>query len=125
MSIFVGLWGASMLWPSAIRTSAATIPVPTTAPLCLRTRGTPRAQGARTPRAVRGTAASAIPDPWVDRGVDHVYRQVDQDVAHGDEEHHALHEREVLVQDGVHQQPADPGPPEDGLDDHRAGQQAP
>src|SRR5207302_10949595 len=99
MSIFVGLWGASMLWPSAIRTSAATIPVPTTAPLCLRTRGTTLAQGARAPRAVRGTAASAIPDPRVDRGVDRVPRQDEQHVAHVDAEHHALHEREVLVEE--------------------------
>src|SRR5207245_2948943 len=60
MSILVGLCGATRFWPSATSARAAMMADPTTAPLCRRTRGARRAQGAAPARAGEGRATSAM-----------------------------------------------------------------
>src|SRR5207245_165517 len=104
MSILVGLCGATRFWPSATSARAAMMPDPTTAPLCRRTRGASRAQGAAPARAREGRATSAVPDPRVDRRVEHGHREVEEDVRYRPEQDTTLHTRASRVGGYRHRQ---------------------
>src|SRR6267142_1971544 len=75
-----------------------------------------RTGGAVTARAMAG-AGSAISDPRIDPAVEEIHEQIAQDEADGDEQDHALHERIVAREDGVHHQAPHAGQGEDVLGD--------
>src|SRR5437762_4630907 len=75
-------------------------------------------------RAIAG-ARSAISDPGIDPAIEEVDEQVAQDEAEGDQENHALHQRVVAREHGVHHEAADAGQGEDVLGDHGAADQRP
>src|SRR5216684_8832325 len=68
-------------------------------------------------------AGSAISDPRIDPAIEEIHEQVAQDEADGDEQDHALHERIVAREDGVHHQAPHAGEGEDVLGDDGAADQ--
>ena len=59
--------------------------------------------------------ASVIGDPRVERRVEHIHQQVDDDEARGTQEQHALHHGVVARQDALDDQPPDTRKREDLL----------
>src|ERR1041384_7031535 len=59
------------------------------------------------------------PDSRIDEGVEDIHDQVDPDDHEAGHDHHALHEREVALEDALVEQAADARPREDHLDDDR------
>src|SRR5262249_24077696 len=57
------------------------------------------------------------PDSRIDEGVEDVHDQVDPDDHEAGHDHHALHQREVALEDALVEQAADAGPREDHVDD--------
>src|SRR5436305_1830150 len=72
-------------------------------------------------RAARAT--SLIPDPRIEPRVQQVDREVDEHERERDDEHAALHERNVTREDALHHQRADAGPREDGLGEDGAAEE--
>ena len=88
----------------------------------------PRRRGAvsrRGWRAVDIATGTSDPDARVQHGVGDVDQQVDQHVGRRGDQHHALHERVVAREDGLHDQPAEAGQHEDLLGDDGAAIRAP
>src|SRR5579871_5870640 len=52
-----------------------------------------------TPATTRSLGRSAIADPWVEHGIEHVGGQVEQNHDHGEHEHDALDHRDIAVVD--------------------------
>src|SRR6185437_7065040 len=73
-------------------------------------------------RVVDMGTLSGEPDAWIDIGVEDVDEEIDQHDHDPGFHHDALHKREVTLEDSLVQQPADAGPGEDHLDDHRCVQ---
>src|SRR5580765_2184277 len=107
---------ASLGAPTATRASTARMTAPTIAP---RWRASRRATPART------AGASADADPRIDEAIGDIDERIDQHVAGGDEQHGALHEREVLGEDAADDEAPEPRAAEDGLHDDGAGQEVP
>src|SRR5215471_12743852 len=78
--------------------------------------------GARVPM---DTAASAHPDLRVEVDVEHVDSEVDEHHDEGEKEDPRLHDGEVELADGAHDEPAHSRHREHCLRDHRAAQQQP
>src|SRR5215469_10526402 len=100
--------------PTASSASPARIAKPSTAP---RWRASRRAM----PMSAGGTSSEA--DARVGDGIGDVDENVDQYIGRGNEQHAALHEREVLGQDAADDEPAEAWAAEDGLHDDRAGEE--
>src|SRR5256885_8984745 len=67
---------------------------------------------------------SAEPDARIEIRVEDVHDQVRQDVADGEEEHHALDDEEIPAEDGVDHQPADTGQGKERLGDDGVAEEA-
>src|SRR6266542_1114807 len=91
-----GSWGAARPAKRASATRARMTPRPTTARRCLAKRRTP----------------SLIADPWVEPAVEQIHEKIDEDEDHGDQQHAALDDRVVALEDGGHREPAHAGPRE-------------
>src|SRR4029450_8584674 len=65
---------------------------------------------------VSSSSSTAMADPRIEHGVEHVDDEVHHHEARGHEQHHALQDDEVAGVDGADQQPADGGQGEEGLD---------
>src|SRR5688572_32856715 len=117
VGLAIGSQSAKMA-ESPIRTIQATEP-------------TNRAPTRRWRRTAETTAVSppsisstAMADPRIEHGVEHVDDEVHDHEARGHEQHHALQDDEVAGVDGADQEPADARQGKDGLDDQRAADQA-
>src|SRR5881296_100363 len=75
------------------------------------------------PAMALSTAASVIPDPRVDEGVEEIHGQIDQDVRRRGHQNDALHDRIVAAHDGRDDQAAQAGDVEDDLGDDGAADQ--
>src|SRR5215471_16959146 len=102
-SIWIGSVSGSMGAATAARIMIDRMARPATAPLL------------RSRRRRLALSTSGVTDARVQHRVQQVHHQVDDHVAHGDDQHHALHHWKVLVQDAVNDQPAQAGPREHGL----------
>src|SRR6516162_11147574 len=56
---------------------------------------------------------------WVDVGVENIDDQIDRDDHDPGQQHDPLHQRKITLEYPFVEQPADPWPGEDDLDDHR------
>src|ERR1044072_4059076 len=77
-----------------------------------------------SPTSSRICSSTAMADPGIKHGVEHVDDEVHDHEARGHEQHHALQDDEVTGVDGADQQAADARQGEDGLDDQGAADQA-
>src|SRR5262245_56620516 len=109
-AVLIGSRGLSHGAAAAIEASRHKITRPRTAPRWRMSR-----------RHAPGRLAES--DSGIDVSIGDVDQDVDQHVGGGDEQHGALHEREVLREDAADDEAAETGPAEDGLDDDRAGQE--
>src|SRR5262245_59727920 len=74
-------------------------------------------------RAAAGAATAAVPAsaiayPRVEDAVEHVHHQVRHDDDDRGEHHEVLHDRVIAPEDGLDEEPGDPGQVEHGLGDH-------
>src|SRR5690349_8430069 len=75
--------------------------------------------------AVTAPVYSGVADARIEHRVDDVGQQVDEHIADRDHKDDPLHDRKILVEDPVDNQPPDAGSREDGLHHDGAGQQLP
>src|SRR5206468_3987153 len=73
-----------------------------------------------TSASASATSSTDISHPWVESGVEQIDEEVDQHEADGDDDHHALDDEEVLLEDRRPEQGPQPGQREDRLDDEGA-----
>src|SRR5688572_31119530 len=66
---------------------------------------------------------SGEPDPGIQEAIEQVHEDIDDDEEHGDDEHAALHQRVVALDDRGQQHPSDAGDGEDLLDHDRSTEQ--
>src|SRR5438552_2317941 len=105
-SCWIGSWGATCRAASATRESATMTPRPISASRC---------------RAKR--RHSFIANARVEPAIEDVHEQIDQDEHDGDEQHAALHDRVVTLEDGRDGKAPHTRPREDGLGDDGAAQE--
>src|SRR5229473_8153531 len=119
MSMSVGLWIGSM--PA----SAAASPISTIQATAARNSAPTRRRwrAGETSAGSPSISSTAMADPRIEHGVEHVDDEVHRHEANGDEQDHALQDDEVAGVDRADQQAADAGQREDGLDDQRAADQ--
>src|SRR5438552_1307963 len=105
--------------------SAAASPI-STIQLTAQTKSSPSPRPRRTGETAAVStpiSSTAMADPRIEHGVEHVDDEIHDDEARRDEQHDALHDDEVAGVDGADQQAADAGQREDGLDDQGAADQ--
>src|SRR5262245_32708031 len=132
--------GAARVWPrSCLRGSYGEIAGAKTATASAASRtatpnGASRAPAARRSARHRGEVASAAagaragapsarPDPGVDPAIEEIHREIRQDEAHRDRQHHALDEGIVAGEYGVDDEATHAGQRVHVLRDHRAADQ--
>src|SRR5260370_30330221 len=119
MSMSVGLWIGST--PA----SAAASPISTIQATAARNNPPTRRRlrTGETSVVSPSISSTAMADPRIEHGVEHVDDEVHYHEARRDEQHNALQDDEVAGVDRADQQAADAGQREDGLDDQRAAAQ--
>src|SRR3989441_6215284 len=109
--------------PTAARIRTTRIIPPSTAPRERASRTSTSRHGERRGREWGAGPASLEPDAGVEGGIGDIHQQIHHDVHDRDEQHGSLHQRENLVKDGGHQQPADARTGKDRLCNDRAREQ--
>src|SRR5678816_4477074 len=127
MSCASGSNGAITGAKAAVRSTTATTSIPNSAvrrrmrrrSSTIPSRSLSGRGGAKTTDSVATdgdvTGASPESDPRVEIRVDDVHEKVDDHEGAGEDEYGRLHHRVVAVEDGLHGEPADTGPGEDGF----------
>ena len=61
-------------------------------------------------------------NPWIDKAIDQVHHQIDEDKGSGEDEQHPLHHRNIALTNRGNQQPPHARPGENRLGDYRAAE---
>src|ERR1700733_4472789 len=102
---------------------------PTTAPLRANSRRSARRAGLSSSSETMGIAPSVVsvmrsgPQPRIDQDIGDIGNQVQRDVDGRRHQHHALHDRVIAIEYGIHDQLAEAGYRENLFGQHRARQQ--